>query len=246
MKKRPQSSGGDIPEWVVTFGDLMSLLLCFFILLAAFSELKKPKEYARAAEALSESLGFAGGLGVVIARRNPRNSNRSHLRESARMAGESQSRSDINEQNITGRDETVSTIHEGNRWQIGGTIGFEPGSWALSDADKQTLIQAAEMIKGQTRKVLLRGHSFGVADKTAGLDHKDLSYRRARAAADFLSKELGVRDELLLVVAVGDAEPIEVKDAFDGSGTAQNRRVEIMITEVMHEELHPDPEWQKD
>ena len=35
--------GGGIPEWVVTFGDLMSLLLCFFVLLLSFSEMDVAK-----------------------------------------------------------------------------------------------------------------------------------------------------------------------------------------------------------
>lgn len=31
------------PAWVVTFGDLMSLLLCFFVLLLSFSEMDRSK-----------------------------------------------------------------------------------------------------------------------------------------------------------------------------------------------------------
>ena len=31
------------PMWVVTFGDLMSLLLCFFVLLLSFSEMDRNK-----------------------------------------------------------------------------------------------------------------------------------------------------------------------------------------------------------
>jgi chemotaxis protein MotB len=29
------------PRWVTTFGDLMSLLLCFFVLLLSFSEIDR-------------------------------------------------------------------------------------------------------------------------------------------------------------------------------------------------------------
>ena len=31
------------PLWVVTFGDLMSLLMCFFVLLLSFSEMDRNK-----------------------------------------------------------------------------------------------------------------------------------------------------------------------------------------------------------
>ena len=37
--------GGGIPEWVVTFGDMMSLLLTFFIMLVSLSEIKEEQKY---------------------------------------------------------------------------------------------------------------------------------------------------------------------------------------------------------
>ena len=51
--KRQQQERG-VPEWVVTFGDMMALLLCFFILLQMFSELKQDREYQRVITAIKE------------------------------------------------------------------------------------------------------------------------------------------------------------------------------------------------
>ena len=44
------------PLWVVTFGDLMSLLLCFFVLLLSFSEMDRQK-YKELSGSLSEAFG---------------------------------------------------------------------------------------------------------------------------------------------------------------------------------------------
>ena len=41
---RNEDQGGGIPEWVVTFGDMMSLLLTFFIMLVSLSEIKEELE----------------------------------------------------------------------------------------------------------------------------------------------------------------------------------------------------------
>ena len=242
MPKRKQEKP-TVPEWVVTYGDLMSLLLCFFILLAAFSELKQPREYRKAIESIQEALGFEGGLGMIINLGNPRNSQINRMREKASMAGERPSRSDINESNVSGRDQTVSKVHEGNRWVIGGTITFEAGSTDLSEQSKATLRSAAEKMRGGSRKVLLRGHAWGVADRAGGLDLKAMSFERARSVERFLTNECGVRSEILLPVAVGDTEPLGTGTG-GGEAVGQNRRVEIMMTEVTLEELHPDPEWQ--
>ncbi len=46
------------PEWVVTFGDLMSLLLCFFVLLLSFSEMDKAK-YKEVAGSLEKAFGVS-------------------------------------------------------------------------------------------------------------------------------------------------------------------------------------------
>lgn len=43
MAKQKAKGGADIPEWLVTFADLMSILVCFFVLLISFSIQDKEK-----------------------------------------------------------------------------------------------------------------------------------------------------------------------------------------------------------
>ena len=43
-------------KWVVTFGDLMSLLLCFFVLLLSFSEMDRQK-YKQVAGSMEKAFG---------------------------------------------------------------------------------------------------------------------------------------------------------------------------------------------
>lgn len=44
MSDEPEESGGPgVPAWVMTFADLMSLLMCFFVLLLSFSEMDVQK-----------------------------------------------------------------------------------------------------------------------------------------------------------------------------------------------------------
>ena len=65
MARTSKRSRPGIPEWVVTFGDMMALLLCFFILLQMFSELKQDREYQRVITAIKEAFGYSGGIGVL-------------------------------------------------------------------------------------------------------------------------------------------------------------------------------------
>ncbi|MCB9846182.1 MAG: OmpA family protein [Phycisphaeraceae bacterium] len=243
MAKRKPPAAPGIPEWVVTYGDMMSLLLCFFILLSAFSELKKPKEFQKVLDAIQEAFGSDGGLGIISNRVDTRNSSRNHLRNTISMTGDMITRSEINEQNMDGRDDTTTTINPGTRQVIGGPVGFEAASAELSERAKEQLREVARIVGAQNRTIEIRGHAYGLEDKAEGLDYDDLSYARARAAKAFLATECGVRPELLSAVAVGNSEP-RALDRVDSGAGASNRRVEVIVTERMLSEVHPDPDFQ--
>ena len=50
-----------VPEWVVTYGDMMSLLLTFFIMLVSMSELKGDGSIRAMLDAIKESFGPTAG-----------------------------------------------------------------------------------------------------------------------------------------------------------------------------------------
>lgn len=52
----PKKPAAGIPAWVMTFADLMSLLMCFFVLLLSFSEMDVQK-YKQVAGSMSEAFG---------------------------------------------------------------------------------------------------------------------------------------------------------------------------------------------
>ena len=56
MDERPVRKKAGIPGWVVTFADLMSLLMCFFVLLLSFSEIDAQR-FERLAGELAEAFG---------------------------------------------------------------------------------------------------------------------------------------------------------------------------------------------
>ncbi|MFP5505358.1 MAG: type VI secretion system protein TssL, long form [Gammaproteobacteria bacterium] len=64
--KKPQSTG--LPPWVMTFADLMSLLMCFFVLLLSFSEMDVAK-YKQIAGSMREAFGVQREVNVKEAPR---------------------------------------------------------------------------------------------------------------------------------------------------------------------------------
>jgi len=56
MARPKKESGGGVPEWMVTFGDLMALLACFFVLIISFS-IQDEKKLQVVAGSMREAFG---------------------------------------------------------------------------------------------------------------------------------------------------------------------------------------------
>lgn len=237
MAKKKKDSGGDIPEWVVTYGDLMSLLLCFFILLAAFSEMKDPDEFQKVLEKIKEALGSSGGMGRADVTGSPANSATSILEQIRDRGGEAEFSAENTDSNVTGVEQNVSIVHDGNFHAIGGSFAFPAGKTALSiDLEHRLREEVAPKIKDRRNIVRIVGHAHGFQDKTAG-DYLEVSFDRARAVQDYLVTECGVDPMILRVVSAGEREPM----AGAASDAAQHRRVQIYMTDKTIDQIHPDP-----
>lgn len=66
-KKKEEAAAPGAPAWMATFGDLMNLLLCFFIVLFAFSSVDAEK-YEEIATSFSNSFSIfdSGGTSVIL------------------------------------------------------------------------------------------------------------------------------------------------------------------------------------
>lgn len=238
MPRRKQEEEG-IPAWIVTYGDLMSLLLCFFILLAAFSELKQPREFREIIDKIKEALGFQGGMGQAPIPDSPTNATVNMLEKMAKRDDQSANVNKQNQTNVVGRHDTVSVVHEGNWHTMGGSMAFEPGSVELSPTVMKTLRDdVAPRLKDRNNVVRIVGHAWGFEDTTAG-PAIEVSFRRAMAAYEYLVSECGVDPAVLRIEAAADAEPASV-DA-DGGGDGENRRVQVYMTDKLVDQVHPDP-----
>ncbi|MCB9848442.1 MAG: flagellar motor protein MotB [Phycisphaeraceae bacterium] len=244
MARRPKKDSGGVPEWVVTFGDMMTLLLCFFVLLAAFSELKKEHEYQKVVTAVKEAFGYSGGVGVLPIDDPPLRSMIESLQELAKRQMSKKVVSQNTTPGMQGKESTVTRVQDGLKFTIGGSQMFEPASATLNESAKPELERIARLLIGKRFKIEIRGHA---ASKTLPpgspyRDLLDLSYYRAKAVHDFLVQQ-GLDPLVLRISAAGDTEPVEPR-AYTPETQAVNRRVEIIQTEAEVEETNPDPNFE--
>lgn len=240
-KKKRKSDGGGVPEWVVTFGDLMSLLLTFFILLQMFSMPKQDIEYQRVVTAVREAFGYQGGIGVLPIDDPPLKSLVEVLETMAVRDNREQTKISSNQDpGVDGPDMRVTRIRDGMVFTIGGPTMFEPASAEIKPAAREQILELVPLLKGRRNKIEIVGHAarkYLPADSEfRNLD--ELSFARAQNVRRLLA-EAGIEDEVFRLKAVGTREPVRPR-AVDETDAAENRRVDIILSELVVEDLDPD------
>jgi chemotaxis protein MotB len=221
----------------MTFGDMMSLLLTFFILLVSLSEIKKEDEWKAVVEEVKKSFGMKGGGGRLPTDNDPALTLVQILETVQNQQRKEENTSNTDDPGMSGRDQRVTTIREGDYIPVGGMVYFQPGSADLNDRAKAQVREFIENeefdIRGTNYIIELRGHASNAETDqlTDGSDLWDLSYRRAKAVMAYMvSDEVGIRPEQVRLQGNADREPLQ-KQAYTPALRPVNRRVEIMVSE---------------
>ncbi len=243
MARKPKKSAHGVPEWVVTFGDMMALLLCFFILLQMFSELKQDREYQRVITAIKEAFGYSGGIGVLPINDPPVRSIVEQLEQMAVKQFEDTKTSRSPVDSIEGAFLRVTKVREGTMFTIGGPATFEEGSAEVGPAIRRELKKLSVLLAGRNNKIVVRGHAAAkyLPPDSPWKDLDDLAFHRARNVKDILV-ELNLEDRVFRIEAVGTREPVRPR-AIDPADEAENRRVEVILTEQLVEEANTDADF---
>lgn len=205
MPLPPEDPPAGVPDWVLTYGDMMSLLLCFFILLAAMSEMKTDdKTHAIIASIMEQ---FADEEQLEAFRANSMKEGQAY--DSVKHKDPSnRKRAETGGRGSPGSKRKVETIRDGNRTTIGGSLLFEPGGATLSSEAKEQLRLVADSIKGKRHMIEVKGYEPPAAavGVDPARDPMDLAFARARAVIDFLTAECGLRRDLIRACV---AAPVE-------------------------------------
>ena len=126
-----------IPEWVVTFGDMMSLLLTFFIMLVSLSEMKEEEKYQAMVDSMKRNFGYAASsVSMVPGDFRPRNSSITKLATMGRAKRKDTMKGGDKVEAPTGDNSRVRIVRPGSKTSIGSVIfsvGFSNKSerWLL-------------------------------------------------------------------------------------------------------------------
>ena len=188
MARRRKEEGGGVPEWMCTFGDMMSLLLCFFIMLFALSIIT-PIRFQALTDSLKQEFGHPGSSPAPS--KGPKattvasDSAAKNRRTSVALGGQPIA-------GPKGESPDVHTVLLDGETIKNGVIRFEFGSDKLTEqAQWELRTTALPILRGTAQKIVVRGY---VAPTEGSGDYpreSDLAFFRALNVVDYFVDSLG-------------------------------------------------------
>lgn len=238
FKKKDKKTGGG-GGWIVTFSDLMSLLLTFFILLYSMSNVDAEKF-----KTINQSLqGVLSGIGyrdiLETSAENIIPSNGQDDGEDLEDFTPNQSiRADIlsmydivskyvQNENLDAKV-TVNISKKGVFVDINETILFDPGSAIIKESGVEVLNKLEGLINNFDNDIVIEGHTDDVPMNTKRFPSNwDLSAGRAISVLRYLTENKNVLPERVSAMGYGEYSPIVPNDSPENRRI--NRRVNILI-----------------
>lgn len=229
------------PAWVVTFGDLMSLLLCFFVLLLSFSEMDKAK-YKEVAGSLAKAFGVQRKIKAYEAPKGIKMISRDFDQEliPARPREEfiaMQQREQIGmalkKEVETGfRDmQDLIQVEVGEKEvtiRLMGETAFDSGKADIKAQMVPLLLKIGSVLAEGKGEVIIAGHTDNIPLNGGPYgSNLKLSIARAATVAEFLLARSAIVESRVSTMGFGKYRPIESNDTLEGR--RRNRRVEIIL-----------------
>ena len=231
-KEKEAKAEPGAPLWMVTFSDMVTLLLCFFIMQLAFANFLDPGKVDAALESIRAAFGTGGQDKGQKDEENEQSSDRnSDFSESSQQSMHilvSVLRSVLAEmmsQNLVRMTTTKTEI----RITLDEAILFRPGSSDLNSSALGLVGDITMALQDQPVKVVVEGH----ADSDGTKEELNWKVSAERAVAVIMEMRRRTKDDGNPVIpgkyleahGMGQFHPADVEKGTSG----WNRRVEIVI-----------------
>ncbi|MBP2241435.1 chemotaxis protein MotB [Cytobacillus eiseniae] len=241
LRRRPSNSVKGAPAWMVTFSDLVTLILVFFILLFSMSQIDMMKF-----KAISESFQehFFDFYPSIIPVESPPGVE-SNMGENENENENEMNEKDLSEESLENLLAEVQGFLEkngiedviiANRTERGVVLVlqeqvlFDPGEATLLEDSNAFLNRVGELLANLPNLVKVEGHTDNIPMSSFRYPSNwELSAARASSVINYLIESHELDSRKFIAVGYADTRPIVSNDVPENR--QKNRRVEIIISD---------------
>jgi chemotaxis protein MotB len=215
-----------LPGWVVTYGDMMSLLLTFFVLIVSFSAMQESK-FQQAAGSLKAAFGVLSAPESVIAFNDPLVPAHYPTEEEADVLYEVRAVEKIILDEGLDKQVAVEVRDEGVLFRLNAPFLFKSGGAELAEEPKGVLAEMSRFFTKFPYQIEVEGHTDDIPIGSARFPSNwELSAARAVTVARYF-QSVGMPPSRIAATGYGEFRP--VADNATAEGRENNRRVEIFL-----------------
>jgi len=232
-RRKSEEDKENLERWLLTYADLITLLLAFFIMLYVFS-----KQDTRKYDAMTMQLKaiFSGGAGVVV--EGGRTGSQT-IEATNEGPSEIQIRRELEKQikeispaEGEGNNISVITDERGIVIRIMDKAFYDTGKADLKEKARATLDKIAPVIKDLPNEIRIEGHTDNVPISTYEFKSNwELSVRRATEVVRYLVERDGISTQRISAAGYAEYRPVAENDTE--ANRALNRRIEIIVVNAV-------------
>jgi chemotaxis protein MotB len=227
--KKNEDEHENLERWLITYADLITLLLAFFIMMYTFS-----KQDAQKYEEVSHSLRtiFKGGSGVLKAGSG---TGSSLINPFVKAGAGGEIKKELEDQVSAMADtldegHTISVLADerGIVIRVTDRTFFDPGKAELKDTARDALRKIAPILEKSKSQVRIEGHTDNVPINTSEFKSNwELSTRRATEVVRYLIERYNFPPDRICASGYAEYRPVAANDT--SVNRALNRRIEIVL-----------------
>jgi len=242
MARKKKSGDSEVKsEWLTTYSDMVTLMLCFFVALFNPDEIDPTQLAALVSTFQNMGLGSStGGNTLTVGRSADLGNTINSLpaMDRGRSLGTTlRTATSILSTEVSSNRVRVTQDERGLVISLASDAFFDPASARINiEATRDTLVRVAFLLNSDDvggRKIRIEGHTDDVAIDPDGpwQDNWQLSTERARAVLRYLNG-FGVEERRFQVAGFAETMPVATNNTPEGR--AYNRRVDIVIISDGH------------
>ncbi|AIS51739.1 flagellar motor protein [Thermoanaerobacter kivui] len=234
MKRLEDESKPNHERWLLTYSDMITLLLIFFIVMYTISNINATK-FAQISSSLSKTFT---GTDYVIGQYSGKSFVPGNLENKNNLGKiEEQLKGFVKENNLQGM--VTSYIDErGLVISLQDSLLFDLGSADVHPEEKQMLIKIGSMLKDLPNHIRVEGFTDDLPIHNNKFDSNwELSVIRATNVVKILVNEVGIEPDRISAVGYAEYRPVAPNDS-EGHRKL-NRRVDIVIMSTEYNKWEP-------
>lgn len=238
-RKKKTPEGGGLPPWMATYGDLVTLLLCFFVLLFAFSTIDAQK-FKDAVTSFKGSFGvLEGGSGVmpsnlvVLGKGDQKGTTVKYQTIAKKIKTSTKVLSSEKLKELKDSFDVTMT-ERGIVIEVEERLLFQSGQAELKKEAEEILSIVLKNIEILPNEIVIEGHTDNIPIKSLKYPSNwELSGARAASVARYFEQQNQQITKRISIAGYAETKPKATNDTAEGRRI--NRRVDIVILKSLDE-----------